>query len=91
MVSFKNMDAYFKAIGVPSFAISFVKKMKEVRTIEPPEEPGGEWSVVVETGRMIIMLFPPKCRKWEIPDGATCIFKYMYCKPWGSMYIALAM
>ena len=61
LVSFKNMDAYFKAIGVPSFAISFVKKLKEVRTIEPPEEPGGEWSVVVETGRMIIiMLYPPK-------------------------------
>ena len=54
MVSFKNMDAYFKAIGIPSFAISFVKRMKEVRTIAPPEEPGGEWSVVVETGRMFV-------------------------------------
>ena len=50
LVSFKNVDAYFTALGVPSFAISFMKKMKEVRTIEPPDAPGGEWSVVVETG-----------------------------------------
>ena len=50
------------AIGVPSFAISFVKKMSEVRTVDPPEEPGGEWSVVVETGGMIICAW----RKGEI-------------------------
>ena len=49
------MDAYFTAIGIPSFAISFVKRMSEVRTIEPPAEPGGEWRVVVETGTMIVM------------------------------------
>ena len=47
------MDAYFGALGIPSFAISFVKRMKEVRTINPPEEPGGEWSMVTETGRMM--------------------------------------
>ena len=50
------MDAYFGALGIPSFAISFVKRMKEVRTINPPEEPGGEWSMVTETGRIMMSI-----------------------------------
>ena len=51
------MDAYFGALGIPSFAISFVKRMKEVRTFDPPEEPGGEWSMVAETGRMMMSIY----------------------------------
>ena len=50
LVSFKNIDAYFTAIGVPSFAISFLKKMSEVKTVEPPDDPTGEWSITTETG-----------------------------------------
>jgi len=49
LVSFKNIDAYFTAIGVPSFAISFLKKMSEVKTVEPPDDPTGEWSITTET------------------------------------------